>query len=77
MELSKAEIVRRGHELGVDFALTVSCYNADAEGRACGSCDSCRLRHEGFAAAGIAGPHPLPSAGIANLTRSHCCGAAL
>jgi 7-cyano-7-deazaguanine synthase len=54
--LSKAEIVRRGHELGVDFALTVSCYNADAEGRACGRCDSCRFRREGFAGAGIPDP---------------------
>lgn len=56
VQLSKAEIVRRGHELGVDFALTVSCYDADAQGRACGRCDSCRLRREGFAAAGIPDP---------------------
>ena len=45
-----------GHELGVDFSLTVSCYDADAAGRACGRCDSCRLRREGFAAAGIPDP---------------------
>ena len=56
VHLSKAEIVRRGHELGVDFAMTVSCYEADAEGRACGSCDACRLRREGFLAAGLADP---------------------
>ena len=51
--MTKAEIVRHGHELGVDFALTVSCYNADGAGRACGRCDSCRFRREGFEAAGI------------------------
>jgi len=56
VHLSKADIVRRGRDLGVDFALTVSCYDADAEGRACGRCDSCRLRREGFAAAGIPDP---------------------
>lgn len=56
VRMAKAEIVRRGHELGVDFALTVSCYDADAQGRACGRCDSCRLRREGFAAAGLADP---------------------
>ena len=56
VHMTKGEIVRRGHELGVDFALTVSCYNADAEGRACGQCDSCRFRREGFAAAGLADP---------------------
>jgi 7-cyano-7-deazaguanine synthase len=54
--LSKAEIIRRGQALGVDYALTVSCYQADAEGRACGRCDSCRLRREGFAAAGLPDP---------------------
>ena len=56
VRMTKAEIVRRGHGLGVDFALTVSCYNADAEGRACGNCDSCRFRREGFAAAGLPDP---------------------
>jgi 7-cyano-7-deazaguanine synthase len=56
IELSKAEIVRRGIELGVDFAQTVSCYQADAEGRACGRCDACRLRAAGFAEAGVADP---------------------
>ena len=56
ISLSKAEIIRRGTQLGVDYAMTVSCYQADAAGRACGSCDSCRLRREGFAAAGIPDP---------------------
>jgi 7-cyano-7-deazaguanine synthase len=53
IRMSKADIIRRGIELGVDFSLTVSCYDADGEGRACGSCDACRLRREGFAAAGV------------------------
>jgi 7-cyano-7-deazaguanine synthase len=56
IDWSKAEIVRRGVALGVDFAMTVSCYSADAEGRGCGRCDSCRLRREGFAEAGIPDP---------------------
>jgi 7-cyano-7-deazaguanine synthase len=56
IQMSKAEIIRRGQELGVDYADTVSCYQADESGRACGRCDSCRLRREGFAAAGIADP---------------------
>ncbi len=60
--LSKAEIVRRGHALGVDFGLTVSCYQADDAGRACGVCDSCRLRREGFAAAGLPDPTRYRSA---------------
>ena len=54
--LSKAEIIRRGTALGVDYALTVSCYQADATGAACGLCDSCRLRRAGFEAAGLADP---------------------
>jgi len=54
--MSKADIIRAGTQLGVDFALTVSCYQADATGRACGRCDSCRIRREGFAAAGVADP---------------------
>ena len=53
LHLSKAEIIRQGHALGVDFAQTVSCYQADATGRACGVCDACRLRRAGFAAAGV------------------------
>ena len=56
LHLGKADIVREGLRLGVDFAQTVSCYQADADGRACGHCDACRLRAEGFAAAGIADP---------------------
>jgi len=56
IHMSKAEIIRAGRDLGVDYSLTVSCYDADAEGRACGSCESCRLRGEGFAAAGLADP---------------------
>jgi 7-cyano-7-deazaguanine synthase len=54
--LTKAQIIRRGIELGVDYALTVSCYRADDAGRACGRCDSCRLRREGFVAADAADP---------------------
>jgi 7-cyano-7-deazaguanine synthase len=54
--LSKAEIIRAGLQWGVDYAATVSCYQADADGRACGRCDSCRLRREGFEAAGLADP---------------------
>ncbi|MGH8037640.1 MAG: 7-cyano-7-deazaguanine synthase QueC [Stenotrophomonas sp.] len=54
--LSKADIVREGVRLGVDFGLTVSCYNADASGAACGHCDACRLRAQGFADAGVADP---------------------
>lgn len=56
LEMSKAEIIRTGTELGVDYGLTVSCYQADGQGRACGRCDSCRLRQEGFAAAGVPDP---------------------
>jgi 7-cyano-7-deazaguanine synthase len=56
VRMGKAEIVRQGHELGVDFSLTVSCYNADAAGRACGACDACRFRREGFERAGLADP---------------------
>jgi 7-cyano-7-deazaguanine synthase len=56
INMSKAEIIRAGTALGVDFSLTVSCYQADSRGLACGGCDSCRLRREGFAAAGVADP---------------------
>ncbi|MBM4196252.1 MAG: 7-cyano-7-deazaguanine synthase QueC [Gammaproteobacteria bacterium] len=56
MALGKAAIVQAGAGLGIDFALTVSCYQADDAGRACGRCDACRLRREGFAAAGVADP---------------------
>lgn len=54
--LSKADIVREGVRLGVDFAQTVSCYRADDAGRACGHCDACRLRADGFVAAGVPDP---------------------
>lgn len=56
IHMTKAAIVRRGIELGVDFAMTVSCYNADAAGRACARCDSCRFRREGFREAGVEDP---------------------
>ncbi len=56
IDMTKAEIIRTGVALGVDYALTVSCYQADADGVACGRCDSCRLRAEGFHAAGITDP---------------------
>jgi 7-cyano-7-deazaguanine synthase len=56
IEMSKADIIRAGLELGVDFSATVSCYQADDEGRACGRCDSCRLRAAGFAAANTQDP---------------------
>jgi 7-cyano-7-deazaguanine synthase len=56
INLSKADIVKAGSRLGIDYGMTVSCYQADAQGRACGKCDSCRLRAEGFLAAGIADP---------------------
>jgi 7-cyano-7-deazaguanine synthase len=56
LTMSKADIVREGLRLGVDFAQTVSCYRADADGRACGHCDACRLRADGFAAAGVPDP---------------------
>ncbi|MGC1522677.1 MAG: 7-cyano-7-deazaguanine synthase QueC [Steroidobacteraceae bacterium] len=56
IDMSKADIIRAGTVLGVDYAATVSCYQAGADGSACGKCDSCRLRAAGFAAAGIADP---------------------
>lgn len=56
INMSKAEIIRVGSELGVDYSLTVSCYQADEQGLACGACDSCRFRKEGFTAAGIQDP---------------------
>jgi 7-cyano-7-deazaguanine synthase len=58
IHLSKAEIIRTGSALGVDYGQTLSCYNPDAAGRACGVCDSCRLRAAGFAAAGLPDPTP-------------------
>ena len=56
MAMSKADIAREGQRLGIDFAATVSCYQADAEGRACGHCDACRLRAQGFREAGLPDP---------------------
>lgn len=56
IHLSKAQIIRLGTELGVDYALTVSCYQADEQGRACGRCDACRFRRQGFLEAGIPDP---------------------
>jgi 7-cyano-7-deazaguanine synthase len=61
MQLSKAEIIRLGSGLGVDYRLTVSCYQADEQGRACGVCDSCRFRRQGFIEAGVADPTPYQS----------------
>ena len=58
IDLSKAQIIRRGIALGVDYAQTVSCYQADDAGRACGKCDACRLRRAGFEAAGVPDPTP-------------------
>ncbi|MBF0255220.1 MAG: 7-cyano-7-deazaguanine synthase QueC [Gammaproteobacteria bacterium] len=53
LHLSKAEIISQGHRLGIDYRMTISCYQADPQGRACGRCDSCRFRAQGFAAAGL------------------------
>lgn len=66
--LSKADIIRRGIALGIDYGLTVSCYQADKDGAACGICDSCRLRHQGFSSAGITDPtrYQLKTNGIKN-----------
>ena len=60
IELSKAQIVARGHELGLDFSLTWSCYAPEPDGRACGQCDACQLRKKGFAEARL--PDPVPTA---------------
>jgi 7-cyano-7-deazaguanine synthase len=56
IDMTKADIIRCGIGLGVDYALTVSCYQADEQGRACGRCDSCRFRREGFSSAGVSDP---------------------
>jgi len=58
IDLTKAQIIRLGDSLGVDYALTLSCYQADEEGRACGRCDSCRFRRKGFEEAGVRDPTP-------------------
>ena len=56
IRMTKADIIRRGASLGVDYSLTHSCYDPDAAGRACGRCDSCLIRKRGFAEAGVADP---------------------
>ena len=56
IDLTKAEIIRLGTELGIDYAVTISCYDPTPDGRACGTCDACRLRQKGFAEAGIDDP---------------------
>ena len=61
ISLTKADIIRRGIELGVDYGITVTCYQADDAGRACGRCEACRLRAAGFAGAGVADPTPYQS----------------
>ena len=58
LKMTKAEIIREGVRLGVDYALTLSCYDPDRDGRACGRCDSCLLRKKGFAEAGVPDPTP-------------------
>jgi 7-cyano-7-deazaguanine synthase len=58
IHLSKSDIIKKGIELGVDYSLTISCYQADEQGRACGLCDSCRLRRQGFVEMGVADPTP-------------------
>jgi 7-cyano-7-deazaguanine synthase len=63
LSMSKAQIVRAGTDLGVDFSQTVSCYQADDAGRACGRCDSCRIRREGFVSAGVPDPTRYAQAG--------------
>jgi 7-cyano-7-deazaguanine synthase len=68
IDLSKAGIIRKGSALGVDYGITVSCYQADEQGHACGVCDSCRLRREGFIAAGISDPTPYSA--FAGITRA-------
>jgi 7-cyano-7-deazaguanine synthase len=55
-DLSKAQIIQLGVSLGVDYSLTTSCYDPDSNGRSCGKCDSCRLRHQGFLDAGVPDP---------------------
>ena len=61
MQLTKAQIIRRGMELGVDYSLTSSCYDPGPDGRPCGQCDSCFLRRKGFSENGIADPLPYPN----------------
>lgn len=63
IELTKAQIIKRGLELGVDYSMTHSCYDPDSDGRACGTCDSCLLRHRGFAEVGLVDPALDPALG--------------
>jgi 7-cyano-7-deazaguanine synthase len=56
LTMSKAQIIRTGHQLGVDYSKTVSCYQAGPQGEACGECDACRLRKAGFKQAGVSDP---------------------
>lgn len=56
LRLSKSQVIQKGIELGIDYGLTLSCYRADSEGRACGSCDSCTYRKKGFSEAGVVDP---------------------
>jgi 7-cyano-7-deazaguanine synthase len=69
MTLSKRQIIELGNSLGVDYALTTSCYDPTADGRACGRCDACQLRRRGFAEAGVRDPIAYADAGEASLTR--------
>jgi 7-cyano-7-deazaguanine synthase len=64
LQLTKAEIIRKGSGLGVDYSLTLSCYDPDGDGRACGRCDSCQLRRKGFTEAGIADPTRYRESGV-------------
>ena len=63
IEMTKAQIIQRGLELGVDYSLTHSCYDPSSEGRACGTCDSCLLRRKGFAEVGLEDPALDPALG--------------
>jgi 7-cyano-7-deazaguanine synthase len=63
IELTKAQIIQRGNALGVDYSLTVTCYQADDQGRACGRCEACRLRRAGFEGAGLPDPTPYQNGG--------------
>jgi 7-cyano-7-deazaguanine synthase len=65
LHMTKAEIIREGTRLGVDYSLTLSCYDPDAQGRACGECDSCQLRRKGFAEAGVVDPTTYAARGLA------------
>jgi 7-cyano-7-deazaguanine synthase len=58
IQLSKAQIIKKGMELGIDYSLTLSCYDPSSDGNACGHCDACLLRRKGFVEAGVADPTP-------------------